>query len=1109
MLTQRLSRFWIGIGVALMLLGWVVGLSSVARAQGPAPQSAASTWYVSPSGNDANDCQTAGTACKTVGAAMGKAASGDTIHVATGTYAEHLTIDKSLTISGTGSSDVFLDGAQTGRVLTVTNGVSVTLKGVTVRNGKVTNQSGAGIYNMGTLILQNTAVLSNTTTGDGGGVYNIGVLTVTQSTIGNNSNGMGGIYNYGGYVMLRDATVRDNTAGTTGGGLFIDGGTAVLERVTISGNSAGSYNGAIHIQNSATVTLTNVTISGNSAASLSAISVVGGSTVAVLNSTIADNNSTGTSSLYAISNYGTLTLKNTIVANKGGNAAGNCYNGGVLTSLGHNLADDTTCSFTQTGDQQNANPQLGPLADNGGSTQTRALLIGSPAIDAGTNSGCPATDQRGYARPFDGDGDGTATCDIGAYEFSRQVRIADTTVTEGDSGTTTAVFTVTLTPTSTQSVTVTYATADGTATAGSDYTAASGSLVFPPGKSSVTITVSVLGDTADEPNETFTVNLSNAQGAQIVDAQGEGTIVDDDGLPSLVINDATVTEGNSGTVNAVFTVTLSPASGQTVTVDYATADDTATAGSDYTAASGTPTFNPGETTKTITVVVQADVVDEGSSERFTVNLSNATHATLYDAQGVGTITDDDTASLSVNNINVTEGDSGNTPAVFTVTLSRPAAFTVTVDYATVDATALAGSDYITASGTLTFTPGVTYKNVTVQITGDTQDEPNEYFFLNLSNAQGAPVADNSGVGTIMDDDGLPTLSLSGPQPTAEGDSGTRIFRFVVTLSPASGQVVTVDYATADGTATAGSDYQSISGTLTFNPGETTKTIDISVFGDQTPESDETFTVTLSNPTNATIAYGQTTGTIMDDDGIAVKVFISDTTQLEGDSGTSNATFTVTLNVASSALLSVDYATADGTATAGQDYTPVSGTLTFNAGETRKTISVPVLGDTLDEANETFTVNLSNLQSSVNAVIADGQGTGTIVDDDSTPSLTISDVTVTEGNSGTITASFTVTLSPASGQMATVDYATADGTATAGSDYTAVTGTLTFNAGETQKAIAVPVLGDTVDEPNETFTVTLSNATHAIIVDGQGRGTIIDDDTPTSTATRLYLPVILR
>ena len=170
-------------------------------------------------------------------------------------------------------------------------------------------------------------------------------------------------------------------------------------------------------------------------------------------------------------------------------------------------------------------------------------------------------------------------------------------------------------------MTVNYATANGTALAGSDYTAASGTLTFAPGQTSKTVTVNVTGDTAVEPNETFVVNLSAPSGATLFDGQGLGTILNDDG-PVLRINDVSKAEGNAGTSAAVFTVTLTPASTGTVTVNYATANGTALAGSDYTAASGTLTFAPGQTSKTVTVNVTGDTVAE-PNETFVVNLSAA------------------------------------------------------------------------------------------------------------------------------------------------------------------------------------------------------------------------------------------------------------------------------------------------------------------------------------------------------------------------------------------------------------------------------------------------------------------------------------------------------
>jgi hypothetical protein len=221
---------------------------------------------------------------------------------------------------------------------------------------------------------------------------------------------------------------------------------------------------------------------------------------------------------------------------------------------------------------------------------------------------------------------------------------------------------------------------------------------------------------------------------------------------------------------------------------------------------------------------------------------------------------------------------------------------------------------------------------------------------------------------------------------------------------------------------------------------------------------------------------------------------------EGNSGTTPFTFTVTLSAASTSTVTVAYATADGTATAGSDYTATSGTLTFNPGVTTQTLTVQVIGDTIVEPNETFFVNLS---APSNATIATGQGTGTIVNDDAPalPTLSINSVSANEGNSGTTPFTFTVTLSAASASTVTVNFATADGTATAGSDYTATSGVLTFTPGQTTQTVTVSVLGDTTVEPSETFFVNLSGASNATIAAGQGTGTIINDDVPvTNPAT---------
>ena len=219
--------------------------------------------------------------------------------------------------------------------------------------------------------------------------------------------------------------------------------------------------------------------------------------------------------------------------------------------------------------------------------------------------------------------------------------INDVLVTEGDSGTHAATFTVTLSPASTQTVSVSWASSNATAVAGADYTAAAGTLSFPPGATSRTLSVAVKGDKTSEANETFSVNLSNATGATLTDAIGQATIVDDDPFPSLSIQDKSSKEGNSGTTTLLFTVKLSAASGQPVSVAYATADGTASvAANDYVAASGVLTFPPGTTSRTIPITVISDTVKE-SNETFFVDLSSPSKATIARRRGQGTISNDD------------------------------------------------------------------------------------------------------------------------------------------------------------------------------------------------------------------------------------------------------------------------------------------------------------------------------------------------------------------------------------------------------------------------------------------------------------------------------------
>ncbi|QJB28664.1 Calx-beta domain-containing protein [Limnospira fusiformis] len=341
---------------------------------------------------------------------------------------------------------------------------------------------------------------------------------------------------------------------------------------------------------------------------------------------------------------------------------------------------------------------------------------------------------------------------------------------------------------------------------------------------------------------------------------------------------------------------------------------------------------------------------------------------------------------------------------------------------------------------------------------------------------------------VDEDEDLPQITIADTQ-VKEGDRGQTNARFVVTLDNPSSQRVVVNYATADGTATLRDrDYQRTTGRLVFQPGQTRQVINVPVFGDTKVEPDETFTVNLSRPQNAELARRRATGTIINDD--FPQITIADTQVKEGDRGQTNARFVVTLDNPSPERVVVNYATADGTATVrDRDYRRTSGRLVFRPGQTRQFIDVPVFGDTKVEPDETFTVNLSNPQ---NAELGRRRAIGTIINDDF-PQISIRDTEITEGDRGQTNARFLVTLDSPSPERVVVNYATADGTATAGEDYRRTTGRLIFRPGQTRQFIDVPVFGDTEIEPDETFTVNLSRPQNAQLGRRQATGTIINDD----------------
>ena len=233
--------------------------------------------------------------------------------------------------------------------------------------------------------------------------------------------------------------------------------------------------------------------------------------------------------------------------------------------------------------------------------------------------------------------------------------------------------------------------------------------------------------------------------------------------PSISVRDVLVVEGNSGTTQATFVVALSAASSQTVSCSFATANNTATAGSDYTATSGGITFAAGEIEKPVVVLVNGDTVDE-SQETFFLDISNVQNATVSSNRGTGFINDDDGPTISINNVTLTEGNSGTKAATFTLTLSGPSVEAIAVRAVSTAGTATATSDYNSINLVVTFQPGTVTRTFDVAIVGDTNLELNETFLVNLTESFGTTVADGEGVGTILDDDTLLVLEDAGPVP---------------------------------------------------------------------------------------------------------------------------------------------------------------------------------------------------------------------------------------------------------------------------------------------------------------------------------------------------------
>ena len=623
-------------------------------------------------------------------------------------------------------------------------------------------------------------------------------------------------------------------------------------------------------------------------------------------------------------------------------------------------------------------------------------------------------------------------------------------------------------------------------------------LTFTPGASPDHLTVTAPSDPRKCPPGYYMLFVFDAAN---VPSKAKIVRISEVMVPSLSIDDVSQLEGDAGTKTFTFTVRLAvPAPAGGVSFDIATAEGTATAVSgDYVTKTLTGQLIPeGSTSYTFPVTVNGDTTIE-QTETFSVNVTNVTGALVAAGQGTGTgtILNDDFPSLSINDVARAEGNAGTTSFTFTVSLSAPAPAAVSFNIATADGTATAASgDYVAKALTAQTIPaGSSSYTFPVTVNGDTLIESTETFFVNVTNVSGATVAKGQGTGTIQNDDqptaGIYVVGVS----QAEGNAGTTNFNFTVALTAPTG-AVSFDIATADGTATAASgDYvaKALTG-QTIPAGSTSYTFPVAVKGDTLIEPTETFYVNLTNIVGAAVTGSTANGTILNDEPVP-SLSINSVSQVEGNTGTKFFTFTVSLSApAPAGGVGFNIATADGTATAASgDYVAKSLTgQTIPAGSSAYTFSVVVNGDTNAEADEVFAVNVTNV---TNATVNHGQGTGTITNDDQpTAGIYVVGVFQSEGQAGTTNFNFTVRLTAPTGAVS-FDIATADGTATAASgDYVAkaLTGQV-IPAGSTSYTFSVAVKGDTNIEPNETFSVNLTNIAGASVTGSTAQGTILTDD----------------
>jgi hypothetical protein len=600
-------------------------------------------------------------------------------------------ITDTVTIQGQGSGQTIVDAQQNSRVFHFTAATGdLNVNGLTIQNGKVTgNEYGGGVLfdSSGTVTLTNSTVSGNTANRSGGLYSHSGSISLTNSTVSGNTAKFvgGGLASYSGSIFLTNSTVSGNTATFVGGGgLASNSGSISLTNSTVSGNTANFSGGGLY-SGSGSISLTNSTISGNTANfSGGGLCSYSGS-ISLTNSTVSGNVAKYGAGIYLNKSEASLTATNSIVARNSLTSGGSApdvlpKNGGSIT-LDHTLIGDnseTTLSASATVDANGnligssfapIDPLLGPLADNGGPTKTHSLLPGSPALNAGSNTGAVGLqfDQRGqsFARIFGG------TVDMGAFELSIPKVSFSTSSSVVNEGTATTEVTVNLSFAFLNDVTILFSIA-GTADIPDDFNIPTNLLVIPAGQTSATINVTIVDDSQDENDETVIITLESLTNAVLGGTSVHTLTIQDNDPPPTVSFESVSQAVNEDAGAVTLTVTLNTMSASEVVVPFTVGGTADTA--DFTIPTSSVVIPAGQTSGTISVNVVNDSLDE-NDETVTVTLGTPNHATLgTDITHTLTIVDDDInaapAIPSGQVFSIAENSAANT-VVGTVAASDP------------------------------------------------------------------------------------------------------------------------------------------------------------------------------------------------------------------------------------------------------------------------------------------------------------------------------------------------------------------------------------------------------------------------------------------------------